>query len=64
MKRCPTCKQEKELDKFSKDRKRKGGVNGKCKECQNKYYKEYRKKNQRTISERQAVWWRLKNATS
>jgi len=39
-KKCSTCETEKSLDDFSKNKKKKNGVNGTCKSC----HSEYRKK--------------------
>tara|TARA_R110002153_G_scaffold140752_1_gene291713 strand:+ start:66 stop:491 length:426 start_codon:yes stop_codon:yes gene_type:complete len=40
MKTCPTCKQDKELDLFYKNRSRKDGLSRKCKSCHKKYEQE------------------------
>lgn len=40
MKVCGKCKQEKELDKFSKSSGKRDGLQRWCKECWNAYYKE------------------------
>lgn len=38
LKTCCTCREEKELSEFSKDRKRKDGLHPACKDCGKKYY--------------------------
>jgi len=38
MKRCITCKKEKQIDSFSKNRSKKDGRQQKCKECEKDYY--------------------------
>src|SRR5690606_5217579 len=44
-KRCSRCKQEKPVTEFGKDQSRKDGLQGYCRECQQAYNREYRKKN-------------------
>jgi hypothetical protein len=43
MKYCGGCKTKKSLDKFSKNRDRKDGLQDRCKACQIKWLKEYHK---------------------
>lgn len=50
-KTCTKCKKEKELSEFTKEKKGKYGVRSKCKECANKYTREYKKNNREKISE-------------
>tara|TARA_B100001059_G_scaffold81812_1_gene79898 strand:+ start:2049 stop:2765 length:717 start_codon:yes stop_codon:yes gene_type:complete len=38
-KRCSRCKEKKEFDNFTKDKKTKDGFRGDCKECRRDYYK-------------------------
>lgn len=40
-KRCSTCKQDKPVDRFSKKKRMKDGLNGQCKDCQSEYYKRF-----------------------
>lgn len=72
MKKCATCKIEKELDCFGKDKTTKSGYRSYCKECNreranirskqiyNTKRKEYNTKNAKEISEKYKIW-RLKN---
>lgn len=59
MKKCCTCKKEKELPDFGKNKSMKDGLNPACKDCNRAYHKKYsktpeqRKKNR----ERQKEWW-------
>ncbi len=59
-KQCSTCKQEKELQEFHKDKTRPDGYKSKCKQCttimnKQKYYKDYHKQyNENHQNERQA----------
>lgn len=55
---CTKCKIEKELSEFYKKKDRKYGVTSNCKICVNKYGKEYRKNNQKKISELQKEWYK------
>ena len=48
---CNSCKIEKPLDDFHKDKKGKYGVSGDCKECRKEYVKKYRQKNKEQITE-------------
>jgi hypothetical protein len=43
-KKCPKCKEEKELAEFGKHKNRKDGLQSYCKKCNNKDSKNYRKK--------------------
>lgn len=55
MKRCSACKEEKEFGSFSKNKRRKDGLQTQCKECakrkHKKYYAENRDKQKRQIRE-------------
>jgi hypothetical protein len=44
-KRCYKCKNDKQIDSFSRDKSRKDGRRSMCKECANAHKKEYRSKN-------------------
>jgi DNA-nicking Smr family endonuclease len=69
MKQCTKCKEFKELDQFSKDSKRKDGLQYNCKQC-NKSYVEankeiiaerqrlYREENFEKLSKNQQEWYR------
>lgn len=46
---CVTCKQEKALEFFSRSKARADGRNSACKDCYNKYKKDYYLKNQKKI---------------
>jgi hypothetical protein len=54
-KSCNTCKIEKELILFSQ--RKKNVYHGICKECINKYAKEYRQENKEKIKEKQNEWY-------
>lgn len=45
MKKCTSCKEEKELEEFSKNKKRKDGLQTECKVCARKKHREYYAKN-------------------
>lgn len=45
MKKCYTCKIEKDLSMFYKDKNKKCGISGECKDCSKKYSAEYRLRN-------------------
>lgn len=47
MKKCTDCGQTKVKDEFSVNKSKKDGLNYRCKVCQNKYFKEYYKKNKK-----------------
>lgn len=49
MKKCSTCKVEKELDKFHKLKRSSDGHRGVCKICHNKDYKQYYNKNKEFV---------------
>lgn len=49
MRECNFCKKTKPLDSFVKHKECKGGRTNKCKDCLNKYQKEYYKKNRTKI---------------
>lgn len=57
MKICPKCQIEKEFSCFSKDKNRKDGYNCYCKECNNKWFKEYRKLNSEKDKIRVNTWY-------
>lgn len=44
-KKCKKCNQEKDLEEFIKDKRLKDGRGNVCKDCQNKYSREYRRGN-------------------
>ena len=56
MKKCCTCKEPKTLDSFSKNKRKKDGLQTKCKSCA----KEYREENKEFIQVKQKEWY-LKN---
>lgn len=45
MKNCDTCKEEKDLNDFNKNRAKKDGFNSICRQCSNKRSKQYYKDN-------------------
>jgi hypothetical protein len=51
---CSTCKVEKEITEFSKDRTEKDGYTYSCKVCRNKRYNEWAKENKDKVRERNA----------
>lgn len=52
MKLCTVCNQQKLNSDFNKNSKKKDGLQGKCRDCQKKYYKKYYDDN---IEERQRI---------
>ncbi len=54
---CTKCKKEKELSKFSKQQKGKFGVRTLCKECQNKYFKNYYINNEKKLIKNKKDWY-------
>jgi hypothetical protein len=56
MKRCCTCKKEKEVTEFNKQTKNKDGLNRRCRNC----LKVYRDANKDTILQKKKEYW-LKN---
>lgn len=58
---CSSCKTEKTLDNFSKDKNRKDGIYTQCKTCVSEYWKHYYKENheRRLTNQRKASYkWR------
>jgi endogenous inhibitor of DNA gyrase (YacG/DUF329 family) len=49
---CATCKEEKYLDEFSKDKNQNDGYTYSCKKCRNLRYNEWAKKNKDKVKER------------
>ena len=56
LKVCCSCKEEKPLSAFHKDRSRKDGLRYACKSCQNKRKKEYRQKNWDAVAKSKKIW--------
>lgn len=52
MKRCSTCKEDKDINCFSLNKRKTDGHNGVCKECQRKYTKEHYENNKRKYLDR------------
>ena len=57
-KECRKCHKVKVVSEFSKDKSKKDGVCTKCKDCDNKRCKEYRKENKDKIKERNAEYYK------
>ena len=49
---CSKCKTEKPYEQFHKDKRRKDGIQSKCKECVREYDKKYRQENKEKLKER------------
>lgn len=58
MKKCSKCKETKELEQFSKNKKEKSGYNCWCKSCFNLYMKAYYLRNKEGISKYKTEWYR------
>jgi hypothetical protein len=56
LKVCKTCKEEKPLSAFYKDRLGKDGLRNDCKSCTNKKSKKHYQKNRDSISEQKKTW--------
>jgi hypothetical protein len=59
---CSTCKIEKEITEFSKDKTEKDGYTYSCKVCRNKRYNEWASKNKDKVRERNAKRWETRKA--
>ncbi len=55
-KRCPTCKQEKPIDGFNRNRSQSDGLNSACRECQKEHYRNWRTKNKEYHAARVKKW--------
>lgn len=60
MKICSSCKKEKPISEFGKDKSQKSGLNSHCKICHRKAGAEYRKKNKKKISQRNKARYKTK----
>lgn len=58
MVKCCMCNKEKDNNLFSKNKGRKNGLNAYCKECKNKYMKEFRKKFPNIDKENSKQWYK------
>ena len=56
MKRCCTCKIEKPLEMFSKNKMHVDGLQDICKSCHSAYYKEWKLKNKTKVNEYNKQW--------
>jgi 5-methylcytosine-specific restriction endonuclease McrA len=56
-KQCTKCNEVKSIDQFYKSKKDKYGVNSYCKECSNKYHKEYRNNNKDKLTKYQKEYY-------
>lgn len=56
LKKCSTCKIEKELSNFTKDKNKKDGLKINCRECSNLQNKKYCQENKEEISKRQKIY--------
>ena len=56
MKKCSTCKVEKELSEFNKQKANKDGLQGQCKDCKNEYSKQWKQANKGNIKEYNKEW--------
>lgn len=57
---CTTCKIEKEITEFSKDKHQIDGYTHSCKLCRNKRYNDWAKENKNKVQERNAKSWLLR----
>lgn len=55
--KCSKCSKEFRAEDFYRDRRNKSGFSYKCKECTNKYLKEYYKNNRPKILKRAKTYW-------
>lgn len=56
MKRCTRCKQAKPVDAFSRNRRRKDGLNSHCKTCVSETYSEWYQDNRAAVIKKVADW--------
>ena len=53
---CSKCKIEKVVAEFYRDKSKKDGVHGRCKECEAEYMQKYRQENTEKETERKRKW--------